>query len=67
MAGNQTESSRVEQMSVNKVLVAKKYKQCEIYRRMCDLYEEACFSKKNVYKKAKHWFASMSLSQKDIL
>ena len=42
MVTNQTEC--------HKFLVAKKYKQCEIYRRMCDVYGGACFHKKNVYK-----------------
>ena len=32
---------------------------------MCDVYGETCFSQKNVYKWAKHGFATMSLSQKD--
>ena len=50
MAANQTESSRLEQRSVIKFLVAEKCKPCEIYRRMSDVYGEACFSEKNVYK-----------------
>ena len=43
-------SQQIEQSSVIKYLLAKKCKPCEIYRRMCDVYGEACFSKKNVYK-----------------
>ena len=35
MGTNQTESSRLEQKSVIKFLVAEKCKPCEIYRRMC--------------------------------
>ena len=32
---------------------------------MCDLYEEVCFTPKNVYKWAKAGFAITSLSPKD--
>ena len=46
MAANQIEYSKVEQKSVMKLLVAEKCKTCEIYRRMCDVYEEACFNQK---------------------
>ena len=35
---------RLGQRSVIKFLVAEKSKPCEIYRRMCDVYGEACFS-----------------------
>ena len=52
-------------MSVFKFLEAVKCKPCEINRRMCDIYGEACFDKKNVYKWAKYWFATMNLSRKD--
>ena len=31
----------------------------------CDVYEETCFSQKNVYKWVKQRFATMSLSWKD--
>ena len=50
MVANQTEYSRLEQQSVIKSLVVEKYKLCEIYRRICDVYSETCFNKKNVYK-----------------
>ena len=40
----QTKCSRLEQRSVIKSLVAEKWKLCEIYRKMCDMYGEACFS-----------------------
>ena len=40
MVVNQTECSRL----VIKSLVAEKYKPCEIYRRMCDVYGKACFN-----------------------
>ena len=43
-----TEFSNLEQMSVIKFLLAKKYKPCEIYRRMYDVYREAGFSQENV-------------------
>ena len=65
MASNQVESSRLEQKSVIKFLMAEKYKPCEIYRRMCNVCSEACFSPKNIHKKSKHRFAIMSLSQKE--
>ena len=44
-ATNQTEHSRFEQRSLIKFLVAEKCKPCEIYRRTCDVYREAYFSK----------------------
>ena len=65
MAENQTECFRLEQRSVIKFLMAKKYKPNEIHRRKHNVYKEACFSKKNVYKWAKHDFSAINLSQKD--
>ena len=56
------ESLRLEQRSVIKFLVAEKCKPCEIYRRLCDVYETASFSQKNVYKWTKHKFATTTLS-----
>ena len=50
MVANQTVSSRFEQRSIINFFNAEKFKQCEIYRRMCDVYEEVCFSPRNVYK-----------------
>ena len=47
MEANQIECSRLEQRSVIKFMVMEKCKPCEIYRRMCDVYEKAIFSKKN--------------------
>ena len=44
MVSNKTDSSKLEQWSVIKFLLAKKYKQCKIYRRMCDVYREVCLS-----------------------
>ena len=38
----------LEQRSVVNFSVAKKGKSCEIYSRMCDVYEEAGFSENNV-------------------
>ena len=46
--GDKSECSRLEQRSVIKFLVADKCKPCEIYRRMCDVYWEACFSQKSL-------------------
>ena len=53
--------------SVIEFLVAGKYKPSEIYKRMYDVYGEACFSKKkiSVLKWAKHGFTNTSLSRKD--
>ena len=56
--------SRHEQRSVIKFLVAEKCKPYEIHRKICDVYQEACFSP-NVYKWTKHWFAATNLSEKD--
>ena len=35
-----------EQRSIIKSLGDEKSKPCEIYRRICDVYEEACFNPK---------------------
>ena len=45
--------SRIEQRSVIEFLVAEQGKTSEIFRRMFDVYKEACFNQKNVYKWAK--------------
>ena len=50
MVANQTKCSRLEQRFVIKFLLAEKCKPCEIYGRKCDVYGEAYFSRKNVYK-----------------
>ena len=63
MAKNQTECF----WSVIKLLVAEKSKSFKIYERMCNMYGEACFSQKIVYKWVTHEFVNMSLSQKDSL
>ena len=46
IVANQRERSRYEQRSVIKFLLAEKGKPCEIYRKMCYVYEEVCFSQK---------------------
>ena len=46
MPANQTQCSWHKQRSVIKSLLAEKYKPYKIYRRMCDMYREACFSQK---------------------
>ena len=49
MAPNQTERGLGwNRGSVIKLLVGEKCNPCEIYRRMSDVYGEACFSQKNV-------------------
>ena len=57
MAENQTESFRLEQRSVIRFLMAEKYKPCEIYRKMCNMYGEDFLLKKSIYWWAKHGFA----------
>ena len=37
---------------------------CEIYRRICDMYRKVCFNQKDIYKWAKHGFATMNSSWK---
>ena len=46
MVTNQTESSGLEQKSVIKFLEDDKCKPCEIYRRICNVFREACFSQR---------------------
>ena len=60
MAANQKEFSWLEQRSVMKVLLAEKCKPCEIYRKMCDVYKEACFGEKIVFEWVEKGFASTS-------
>ena len=62
---NQTEYSRLEQRSLMKFLVAEKCKPYEIYKRIYDVYGEACFNQINVYQWIKHGFVTMNLIQKD--
>ena len=66
MLTNQTENFSLEQRSVIKCFVVEKCKQCEIYRTVCDVYGEACFSQKNINEWAKHGFATTCLSQFEI-
>ena len=64
MPPSQTVCSTHKQRSVINFLVPKKCKSCEIYKKMYDVYKEACFDfkKKKVYKWVKHGFATMRLS-----
>ena len=55
-----------EQMSVIKFLVTENCKPCEIYRRIFDVHGKTCFSKKTIYKWVKYWFATISLTWKDM-
>ena len=68
-----TECNRLEKKSVIKFLVAENCKLCEIYRRMCDAYREACFSQKKFMNRLNmglllwaivHWLESHWLSGK---
>ena len=67
MTENQMEYSRLEQKSLIKFLVTENCKSCEIYTRMCDLYGEAYLVNKNVYKWAKHGFATICLVEKKVM
>ena len=58
-------NQKIEQKSIMKVLLAEKCKPCEIYCGLCDMHGKECFNHRNLYKQAKHWFASMSLSGED--
>ena len=58
-----TNETMLEQRSDIKFLVAEKYKSYEIYRRMCDMYRETCFSQ-NIYSLAEHGFITMNVSRK---
>ena len=49
MAANQTDCCWLEQRSVIKFLVVKKYKSCEISRRMCVQNREAYFDQKKMF------------------
>ena len=60
MAANQC--SRLEQRSVMKFFAAEKRRPCEIYKRMCDVYGEGCFSKNKMFTNGLN---IMSLCQKD--
>ena len=53
-----------EQSTVDVLFVTAKCKPCEIFRIICDAYEEACFSnkKEDLYKWAKIGFASRKQS-----
>ena len=46
MAANQTGCFRLEEKPVIKFWVPEKCKLCELYKRTCDVYGEACFSQK---------------------
>ena len=48
MVSNQTAYSKLEQRSVSKFLIAEKCKQCEIYRKINDVYGEACLSQNKI-------------------
>ena len=58
MAANQIACFWLEQSSVLKFLVVEKCKPCEIYRRICDVYEEASLSLKDVYEWGKGGFST---------
>ena len=61
--GSKSVSTRLEQRSVIKSLVADKCKPYDIFRRMSDMYREVCFSQKKLYLWARYGFATMSLSR----
>ena len=57
MAANQSAPGLNRGLSI-KFLLAEKWKPDKIYRRMCDVYREACFTQKMFT----NGFATMSLS-----
>ena len=67
MTTDQTENPGLEHRSVIKFLQAEKYKPCEIYIRMCNVYRKAFFSKVNIHKYTKYDFATSSRGQNDSL
>ena len=62
MLSNQTQRSRLEQRSVMKMLAAEKRKPFEISERVMCMENLLV---KNIYKCAKHGFATTSLRRKD--
>ena len=54
-------SSRLEQRSVIKFLLAEKCTSHEIFRRICEVYKERCFSQK----RDNHEFSTTALNRKD--
>ena len=54
-------------MSVLKFLMAEKCKSYGIYRKICHVYDKACFSQKSFYKLTKRGFVTTSLNQNDKL
>ena len=61
----QRECSKPEQRPVINFSVAEKSKLCEMYRRLCDVYGETGFSKRNIYEWSKNVSTSTYLDQKD--
>ena len=53
MEANKTKCFRLYQRPVIKFLVVDKYKPCEIYWRMCDVYGDEIFFGTNAYKLVK--------------
>ena len=56
--GTKSECFKLEQESVIIFFITEKYKPCENFKRMCDVYGESCFCKQNVYKCVKGGFAT---------
>ena len=54
---------KYQHRSAIKFLVTGKWKPWEIYKIICDVYREACFSQKSVYKRDKHELVSMNLNK----
>ena len=63
-------SSRIEERSVIKFLVAEQCKLREIFKRMSAVYEETYFSQKHVYRRTKLFkdekMLSIKTSQEDL-
>ena len=62
---NQSERYRTEKRSIINTLLTDKFKQWVSYKRIYDVYKEANFNPKHVYKWTKNSLASMNMNQKD--
>ena len=66
MVENQIKCSKLEQRSLIKFYVVEKFKPYGIYARIFNIYREAGFGRKSVYKLAEYAFALTSLSGKNL-
>ena len=67
IVGTQKEFFRLQKCSVIKFWVAEKFKLCEFFRKMINVYEDACFIFENHYKWIRHAFAIKTWVKKCLL